>query len=689
MLLRPFAAALLILVLARGALAEVTRWEIVKREAYAEGQPLGDRGPFERWTGKVHFAVDPNNDFNRQIVDLELAPRNEHGKVEFDADFEMLVPVNRTKANGAVFYEVNNRGNKTAPGIIDGGADDFLCRQGFVVLWSGWIAEVQPAAGKLRLRAPIAMQNGQPLRGIVRNELVVDKPAERASISHRGNQGSYRPAPAALSAATLTRREREGEPRQIVPRDQWKFVISEVSTSNEAGQLPLVELEVMGGLRPGWIYEVVYEAEGSIVQGVGLAGIRDVVASLKYGDSEQTNPLLGDERKPLVNRAIGFGTSQSGRCLRHFLWEGFNADEKGRKVFDGLIPHVAGGGLGSFNHRFASPTRTNGQHDEHLFPADYFPFTYGDEKDPFVGQASGQPDAPATDGILAKSRATKTVPKVFHTQSSSEYWHRSGSLVHTDPLGERDSQIPPEVRLYTFGGTQHGAGSGIAGPKGGGKLPANPADYRPLMRALVMALDAWVKDGVEPPPSVYPKMADGTLVGWQKNQSGWPDVPGIAYPEVIQQPPFLFRGPQWQAKRIAAIEPPEIKGHYVVKVPAPGPDGNERGTLNLPAISVPVATYTSWNLRDAAIGGEGELLSLQGGYIPFARTKAERAAAKDPRPSLAERYQDYADYEQKYLAAAEKLVAARYLLAEELPRLKALCEKFRPAFAEPAAASKK
>ena len=665
------ASYLLVLFAAAPLQAVVTRWEIVQREPYAEGEPLGDRGPYERWTGKVHFALDPRREFNRQIVDLDLAPRNDAGQVEFSADFEMLVPADRGQANGAVFYEVNNRGNKTAPNMFDTNAEEFLCRQGFVVLWSGWIAEVQPAAGKLRLRAPLAAENGQPLRGIVRNDLVVDRPVARASISHRGNQGSYRPAADSLSMATLTRRRREADPREVVPRDQWKFVISEVSTSSEAGQLPVVELEVAGGLQPGWIYEVVYEAEGALVQGVGLAGIRDIISALKYGESRETNPLRGDGGKPLVNRALGFGTSQSGRCIRHFLWEGFNADERGRKVFDGLISHVAGGGLGSFNHRFASPTRTNGQHDEHLFPADYFPFTYGDEKDPFSGK---------TAGILTKSRATRTVPKVFHTQSSSEYWHRSGSLVHTDPLGTRDSQIPPEVRIYTFGGTQHGPGSGTPGPRGGGKLPSNPADYRPLMRGLLMALDAWVKHGTEPPPSVYPKLADGTLVGWKKNESGWPDVPGVEYPQVIQQPPFLFRGPDWETKRIATVEPPQIKGHYVVKVPAIGPDGNERGTLNLPAISVPVASYTSWNLRDESIGAAGELLSLQGSYIPLPRTKAERDAIKDPRPSLEELYQGFADYEQKYLAAAEKLVAERYTLAEDLPRLKALCEKFKPVF---------
>lgn len=650
--------------------AELVRWQIDKREPYAGGKPRGDAGPYEQWTGTVYFALDPSDKANEQIVDLKLASRNATGKVEFSADVRMLVPVDRSKASGTLFYEVNNRGGATAPRAIEAGADDFLCRQGFVVLWSGWIAEVQPGDGRLRLQAPEATENGRPIRGVVRSELIVDRAAPRASLSHRGNQGSYRPTTNGLATARVTRRQREADPRQEISKDEWKLVSSVVSTPERSGQLPLIELEVTGGLKPGWIYEVVYEAEGPLVQGAGLAGIRDIISALKYGDSQQ-NPLL-DGGKPLIHRALAFGTSQSGRCLRHFLWDGFNADERGRQVLDGVISHVAGGGLGFFNHRFASPTRTNDQHDEHHFPADYFPFTYGDSTDPHTGQA---------DGILRKPHASNTVPKVFHTQSSSEYWHRSASLVHTDPLGKQDAEIPPEVRIYSFGGTQHGAGSGFPGSIGSGQLISNPADYTPLMRALVVALNAWVKDGKEPPPSVYPRIADETLVAWRKNEIGWPAIPGVNYPEVIQQPAFLDRGPQWNSHRIATIEPPVIKGQYIVKVPAVDADGNERGTLNLPAITIPVATYTSWNTRNASIGAPGELLALQGGYIPFPLTRSARLEAKDPRPSLAERYRSYDEYERLYLEAAERLVGRRYLLAEDLPRLKTLCQRFQPLFA--------
>lgn len=670
MKLSPITGLLVVCMTTTLAQAEVTRIEITQRRPYAEGRPMGDRGPYEQLRGRIYFAIDPKLPANGNIVDLDLAPRNAQGHVEFQADVELLAPVDRSRGNGAALYEVNNRGGKTAPGIFNGGADEFLLRQGFVVVWSGWIAEVLPGGERLLFQAPPALEGGKPVRGIVRNEWIVDRSLEKASISHRGNQAAYRPVPELEDRARLTMRVNEADSRVEVPRDQWRFIVTDVEVDGRKGQLPLVEVAVTGGLKPGAIYEVVYEAEGSVVQGTGLAGIRDLVSLLKYDRSER-NPLRQTDGSPLVKRAHGFGTSQSGRLLRQLLYDGFNADEQRRQVLDGVISHVAGGGLGFFNHRFASPTRTNGQHEEHLFPADYFPFTYGESEDPFTHRV---------DGILKKCQTSKTMPKVMHTQSSSEYWHRSGSLVHTDPSGTRDAPIPDNVRIYSFGGTQHGAGSGLPSPRGGGQLPSNPSDYRPLMRALVMALDEWVRDGRQPPASVYPRIADGTLADWREAASGWRAVPEVAYPRVVHQPAFLDRGSEWFTKRIATREPPEAKGQYGVRVPAYGPDDNERGTLNLPSIVVPVATYTSWNLRHESIGAPGELLGLQGGYIPFAKTKPAREAAGDPRPALLERYRDFDDYQRQFIEAAAKLGADRYLLPEDLPRLKSLSDKHRPLF---------
>jgi hypothetical protein len=657
----------------RALRAELVRVDITSREPHAGGRPFGERGPYERLRGKAFFEVDPESPGNQAVVDLDLAPRNARGRVEFSADLEILAPRDLSRSNGAVFYEVNNRGNRTSPGVVAGGAEDFFFARGFIVAWSGWIAELLPGGGRLRLEAPVATAEGKPITGLVRAEMCPDAEAERLPISHWPNHGSYEPTARGEREAALTWRLREKDRRVAIPRLQWRLEKEWVEADGERSLLPRIDLVVSGGFAPGGIYELVYEAEGPIVQGLGFAGIRDLISCFKHVRDER-NPLRLEGGAPAVRLAYGFGTSQSGRALRQFLHDGFNADESSRQVFDGVIPHVAGGGLGSFNHRFASPTRHNAQHDSHLYPADVFPFAYGDGRDPLSGRSGG---------ILRRARETGAVPKVFHTQSSSEYWHRAGSLVHTDPLGERDAEIPPEVRIYTFGGTQHGPGSGLPEPRrpgSDGQLPSNPADYRPLLRALVVALDAWVRDGVEPPPSVYPRIADGTLAGWRVDESGWRPLPGVRYPEVIHAPELLDRGPEWERHRRAALEPPVSRGVYGVKVPACGADGNERGTLLLPCVAVPVATYTSWNLRGRSLGAETELLSLRGGYIPFARDAAARQAAGDPRPALLEAYRSFEDYLERYRRAARDLTERRYLLEEDLPALEALAGKRRALF---------
>lgn len=652
--------------------AAVTRIEIKTREPYAEGRVFDGIGAYEKVRGTVFFAVDPKLAANQQVIDIYLAPKNEAGLVEFSADVEWLAPKDLAKGNGALLYDVNNRGNKVALGQFNSGADEFLMRKGYIVLWSGWIAETHPGGGRLRLQAPMAIENGKPVVGIVRAEVVVDAPAERHTLSQWANQGSFEPTERGEREGVLTWREREKDIRVVIPRAQWRLEKRNIEENGERSLLPQIDLVVSGGLRPGFIYELVYEAQGSIVQGLGLVGIRDLLAFLKY-DSSEKNPLrIADSTSTAARLTYGFGVSQSGRCLRQFLYDGFNADEQGRQVFDGVMPHVAGAGLGFFNHRFASPTRHNGQHDNHFFPADQFPFAYEDELDPFTGRE---------EGILHRDRARGTTPKVMHTQSSSEYWHRAGSLVHTDPKGQRDAVIPPEVRIYCFGGTQHGPGSGVpAAAPGNGQLIGNPADYRPLVRALLTALDEWVREGKEPPPSAYPRIADKTLVGWREAESGWHALPGVRYPEVIQQPEQLDRGPDFYRFRRATIEPPISRGTYVVNVPAYGPDNNELGTLLLPSVAVPVGTYTSWNLRGRSIGAANELLGLNGGYIPFLKSKTERETSGDPRPALQERYGTFAEYARQYRAAVDALVTQRYLLAEEVGPLMQSIERLRPAF---------
>jgi hypothetical protein len=651
---------------------------------------FGDAGSYERLIGVARFAIDPKNARNRVIADLDLAPRNAEGKVEFESDVFMLAPRDPARGNGAIFYDVNNRGNKVAlgmflrgigdkernnPGSKASAGDGFLFRRGYTVVWCGWIGELLPGEHRLLLRAPRATKGGQPIRGLVRYEMETDKPAESLPLSRRDGHGSYSPTEHGEANGVLTWRLREADPRVPIPREQWRLERMPIPTAANGvpGTLGQIRMHLAGGFRPGYIYELIAEAEGPIVQGTGYAATRDLISFLRY-DASPRNPLRNSDGKPAINRAHGFGVSQSGRFLRNFLYLGFNVDEANRQVFDGVMPHVAGGGLGFFNHRFAQPTRHNDQHEEHLYPADYFPFTYGGSVDPFSGR---------TDGILHRLAAedAKSPPKIMHTQSAAEYWHRSGSLVHTDPLSKKDADIPANVRIYAFGGTQHGPGKDPP-ERGNGDNLLNPGDYRPLLRALLDALDAWVRDGTAPPPSRYPRIDEGTLVNWTQADSGFPAIPGVRYPEVIQRPVVLDFGPEFLTRGIITIEPPRIKDHYVVRVPKCGPDGNELGTLLPPEVAVPLATYTGWNLRRREVGAEGELLTLAGSYFPLPRTRAERLTNGDPRASIEERYGSFEKYRQQFAATCEEMVRKRYLLPEDAERLVKSREQQRKRFAD-------
>jgi hypothetical protein len=655
---RAVAAALLVLLPASAATAEVIHLVITSREPFAADVP-GKVGPYERLRGRVVYALDPAHDANGRIVDLAAATPNEQGRVEFYADLEILVPVDRGLARPTVLYVVNNRGRLTW------GADPFLLARGYVTVSSGWIAEVPPSPGRLRLEAPVAHDDdGVNVVGTVRAEFVTDRPADRLPVS---NQLSYEPLASRLPDATLTRRLREKDPPQSIARDRWRLLVTQGPGEEGSG---LVELEAAldDGFEPGVIYELIYDARGAVVQGTGFAAIRDLVSLLKH-DGSALNPLRGADGRPLAARVIAQGQSQSGRAIRMFLREGFNADEQGRQVFDGVMPTIAGGGQGFFNHRFASPTRTNTQHSGHLYPADVFPFAYGEETDPFSGRS---------DSILRLARATGTVPKVMHLDTASEYWHRSGSLVVTDPLGERDAAIPPEVRVYVFGGTQH---SPAAAPSDRGQLQPSSVPYRPFQQALFLALDRWVTDGTPPPPSMHPHIADGTLVGWKADEAGWTTLPGVRYPTAIQQPDHLDYGEEFATKRRIDRHPPVRTGkRYGVRVPALDADNNEIGVLRMPAVVAPVATYTGWNLRNPAIGAPDAPLGLAGGYIAFPRTKADREASNDPRPSVQERYGSFEEYGARIMRAAEALVAEGYLLEEHLADVEERAEANRGLF---------
>ncbi|MBL8796918.1 MAG: hypothetical protein JNM56_23655 [Planctomycetia bacterium] len=669
------------------ARAELRTLEVISRQPFAEGMEYGSAGAYERIVAVGRFAVDPAHARNRGIVDLDKAPKDETGKVLFESDVVILTPKDPARGNGALLYDVNNRGNKLAVRFFNlgGGGNDplskvdagdgFLFRRGYTVVWCGWIGELLPGNHRLLLKAPVATENGKPIRGPVRFEMTTDAPTETLPLSQREGHGSYSPTPAGEKNAVLTWRLREDGERVVIPRAQWSLEKQPLPEVKEgvAGTLPQIRCRVQGGFRPGYIYEMICECENPIVQGLGFAAIRDLVSFLKYDGSKQ-NPLLNQAGKPVISRAHGFGVSQSGRCLRTFVWQGFNADETDRKVFDGLIPHVAGGGIGFFNHRFAQPTRHNGQQENHTYFGDAFPFNYGEGVDPHSKRA---------DGILLKLQKEnpKFLPKIMHTQSAAEYWHRSGSLVHTDPLGSKDATIPDNVRIYAFGGTQHGPAAD-PNARGAAENMVNPGDFRPIMRALLEALDAWVKNDTAPPPSAYPRIDQGTLVYWSQKSTGFPSLPGVRYPEVIQRPCYLDFGPDFWTKGIITVEPPKQGGQYFVMVPKSGSDGNDLGTLLPAEVAVPLATYTGWNLRRRDVGAEAALANLLGSYIPFAKTKAEREKTGDPRASIEERYGSFEKYQKEFANKCTDMVGRRVLLQEDADRLIREREKVKDQFAK-------
>ncbi len=675
------------LVLSAPARAELVALEVRHREPFAGGQSFGNVGPYDQITAIARFAIDPKDAHNRVIVDLDLAPRNKDGKVEFAADVVILRPHDPAKGNGAIFYEVNNRGNRLALGMFNrapGGrgpnsenpaGSGWLMRQGYTIVWSGWIGELLPGGGRLLLQAPQARENGKLLRGVVRYETSTDTGAKSLPLSRREGHGSYPPTDKGEDRGVLTKREHETDKRIVIPCSQWTLDQKPIPDAKGGvpGTLPQVRLTVEGGFQPGWLYELICEAEGSLVQGTGFASVRDLVSFLRY-DATAKNPLRRADGKPACDRALAFGVSQSGRFLRHFLYLGFDEDERGRIVFEGLMPHVAGGGLGFFNHRFAQPTRHNGQHEDHLYPTDVFPFTYGPSTDPFTKR---------TDSILGRYAKGKIHPKVMHTQTSAEYWHRSGSLVHTTPDGKADAQIPADVRVYAIAG-QHGPGDGklpvgSAPKKGITENSPNPADYRPYLRALLVALDQWVKDGKQPPASFYPKIAMGELVDWHQDKTDFPKIPGVRYPTVIQAPPFADYGPQLHTHGVITTEPPVVRGAYTVLVARTlGKNGTEAGMAY--TAESDLATFTGWNTRRKEAGAEGELANLLGSCFPLPRTRAERERTGDPRVSIQEIHPNFDHYREGFRFSLFSGQMNRTLLPEDAPHLTRIMESRRALF---------
>lgn len=580
---RPVALCLLV---SLPASAGVVRVDVTSRTDVAFG--------YERIDAKVHFSLDPANPRNRAIADLERADRT-----EFSADLVLLRP--KCGGNDTLHLEIPNRGGLGRS--ADPARGDFMFRRGYTLAWLGWQFDVRQEPGRLRIDPPVA----RGVRGLVRSDFIVEAKTLEHPIGHviQGTLGGtgYPVADRNHRANLLTERDDVTAPRRAIPRGRWRFASD-------------TTIALDGGFLPGRIYELVYAAADPALVGTGFAAVRDFVSYLKH-DAAALAP---------VKTAYGFGISQSGRFLRHFLYDGFNADEQGRQVFDAMLVHVAGAGRGNFNHRFAQPSRDAQPLVPAFYPVDVFPFTDLPTTDPATGKTAGLLDRAVAEGV---------VPKIFYMNTGYEYWSRGGSLIHTTPDGKADVELPPTTRLYVLSGHGHVGGAFPPERPQNAQQLRNFLNYWPLTHALVDALDAWVKHATEPPASRYPRIADGTLV----RAEAAPNAPGFAYA------PFRVD---------SSGEPPRVLGSYTVLVPSVDADGNELGGVRMPFLTAPLAAFTPWNLRAPATGFPTYRASFVGSILPF--SKAEVAA----------RYASRDEYLGRFTSASLKLVDQRYLAREDL-----------------------
>ena len=642
------------------------RLHIETREPFAEGIDFAETGPYERLVGRAMFSINPLAPAYQDVVDLPHAPRDDAGRVDYETTFSLLKPVDLSRGNRRLFYDVVNRGNKrlvqffndaphsNAPGSLEHAGNGFLMRRGYTVLWCGWQGDILAGDDRMTMRLPTPVGEDGPITGRIRAEFIADEPGLHTfPLSGNAYTRSY-PAVSLNSAdATLTCREYERDERQPIPSSAWQF-----ATLNAQHQVvpSATDIYLQDGFRPGWIYELIYTATEPLVLGLGFTTVRDLVDFFRYDERDaegKPNPLRDDRGG--IDQAYAWGRSQSGRFLRQFVYSGCNQTTRGRRVFDGVWPHVTGAGRLALNLRFAQPDRYPRQHENHLYASDQFPFAYAQSTNPWSGR---------TDAILKRPT---TDPLIMHTQTASEYWQRRGSLVHTDAFGV-DLPDHPQARLFFFASSQHHAAPLQPPETGNYRYLSNPLNTSALLRALLDALDAWATDGTPPPESCVPRRADGTLVTAGVVQQTFPPLEEIACPT---EPNRLFiqnYGPDF-ANGVISHEPPVVdtSQEYAVLVPSIDTDGNDLPGLRTPDVMVPLATYTGWNMRSEGYGSKS-MYSVVGSYIPFATTESETQDRRDPRLSLEARYASQATYVRLVALAVQQLVDQRLLLPEDADR---------------------
>jgi hypothetical protein len=654
-------SAAAVLVAASAADARVTKIQITSRQSPTfGGYAFEGIGAYEKIVGKAFGELDPNDPKNAAIVDIALAPKNPNGKVEYAFDFYILKPIDLSKGNHKVMYEPPNRGRKTHAALNRGAggndpgsvtdpkalANTFLPPRGYTLVWSGWdySAGTSTADFNTTITLPVAKNpDGSTITG----------PAYEYIVTRgKSYDLSYPAATTDQSKATLTHRVRLDDVPQIVQATGWSY---------NADGTAISLLPAGTSFTAGDIYEFSYTAKDPTVNGIGFAAIRDFNAFLRYekaDDAGTANPLAGD-----VTRIYTEVSSQPGRLLNDFRNLGFNQAENGKIVFDGMMQWIAAGDGINMNYRFSQPGRTERNRQDQLYAEGVFPFANQRSTDPITGRTAGRYDA---------CTKTNTCPLAMEIYSANEYWVKGASLFHTDPTGKVDLPDHPMARLYLIASHQHGVGNATA--KGSCQQFGNPLNSAPIQRALWEALDLWSTEGVAPPPTSVPHLADGTLVpALPQSAVGFPTIPGVTYTGLKSTRYLLNYGPDFYRTGIMTINPPAIVPPmfenpkngpiYPTYVPKTDEDGNDIAGIRLPDVTVPLATYTGWSLRGGAQANDG--CEGAGQMIAFPKTKAERLASGDPRLSVEERYPAFSVYAAKVKNAVDDMVAQRLMLPED------------------------
>ncbi|HVO90528.1 MAG TPA: alpha/beta hydrolase domain-containing protein [Casimicrobiaceae bacterium] len=668
----PLAAALVCagLVAASASEARVTKITLVSRESptYA-GRTFGAVGPYERIIGTASGEIDPADRHNAIIQDIQLAPRNANGKVEYTASFTLVKPVDMSKANGILFYNINNRGSRNFP-YNNGGdpGDGFVQNDGYTLLWSGWQGDVVPAAnnGNEWVQVPTASNaDGSPVTGPViyrvSNIAAGTNTISLASVPPGGFTAfPYRPLTLDTTQAKAETHAAESETAvtgAVTPIASGDWAFADCRTVAFPGTPDASRICLRNGFDPSLLYQFTFTAKDPLVLGVGLAAYRDVISFFRYeakDDAGTANPVAG------LSHVLVEGTSQSGNLLKTSIHLGFNEDEKGRIVAEGANPHIAARQT-PVNFRFALPGGAGTLYEPGSEPV----LWWEDYTDTVRSRAKA--------GMLDRCRASNTCPKMIETFGATEFWDlRMGpGLYGTD--AKADIPLPDNMRRYYFPGTSHGGGGGAysitnnaaAGAGGTCQFQSNPNNEVDYQRALFTALKDWVVFGTQPPPSIYPKIGDGTLVASTKAAMGFPDIPGLPFKDNFENTmldyafgaSFIFN----DMSGVIANEPPAIKQAIPTLVPKVNQDGNEIAGLQTLMDQLPLGTYLGWNIVTSGFN-KGRICAFTGGFVPFAKIKADRIANNDPRLSIEERYPSFSAFYYKAAAAVNGLIAQRYLL---------------------------